>query len=170
MLTFFIRYRFIDDPGEDPSKPSSNVSGLLNGDNVAISLIMGVVISAPDPILSDDVIPKFNAVQEASENVFPENEEKYFPTVESSNGDWLPLKGSGDTQWAEVKAAWLSPKMGKASPKNTVDLWSKVFAWSPTETLSGSAPTNLLQNFGDLYLEAPLLSVISDSDDSSDSS
>lgn len=121
--------------------------------------MMGVTISAPDPVLSDDKIPKFNAAAAMAEDVFPPPEpSKLFPdSTTEAKASWLPLK-PGPNPWADASSAWANPKMGAASQQNTVDLWTSAFFW---EKLSGSVPPILLKDFNDLYLAAPLLSELS---------
>lgn len=117
--------------------------------------MMGVIIRAPDPVLSNDVIPKFNAVDAMSEEIFPQGEEKIFPPNAASSDNWLPLKAAqGSEQWSNVKTAWQAPK---TNPQKTVDLWTNAFSWDTK--LDGSLPPILLKKFDELYLAAPLLCV-----------
>lgn len=138
----------------------NNIPSLLDGGDVATALMMGVIISAPDPILSNDIIPKFNAAAAMAQDVFaPDEPAKVFPdSTAKASIDWLPLK-AGPDQWADVSKAWANPKRGAASQQNTVNLWTSAFFW---EELSGSVPPILLATFNDLYLAAPLLGELSD--------
>ncbi|KAL7276584.1 hypothetical protein RUND412_000426 [Rhizina undulata] len=146
-------------PDEDPSLKGNNITSLLNGKDVATSLMMGVIINAPDPELSNDVIPKFNAVKAMSQDVFGQGKEKIFPKNLQSNQIWLPLKAvPGPNQWKNVSDRWKNPIMGKTSAQNTVDAWKKAFFWEVT--LNGAPPAKLLDDFGALYLAVPLLSVL----------
>lgn len=115
---------------------------------------MGVTIGAPKPELSNDMIPRFNAVLENSESVFPQEEQKFLPEVEGSSGDWLPLDNRSVGQWKDVIDAWRKLELGVGSAQDSVNVWAKVLGWGE---LNGEVPEGLLGRFGDLYIEAPLL-------------
>lgn len=133
---------------------------MLSGTDVAITLMMGVSIFAPMPTLCQDLIPAFDALKAMSQSVFDQGKEPIFPPANiSEEPSWEPLEGvGGEQQWVEAKNTWKTPRMGKESQQKSVDLWLAAMFW--TEKLDGAMPALLNENFDDIYLAAPLLSVV----------
>ncbi|KAK3364271.1 hypothetical protein B0T25DRAFT_563300 [Lasiosphaeria hispida] len=72
-----VRYTASDDDSVDPSIQGNNLGTLLGEsqasdkpkDKATVRLVMGLTITPPPPHLSDDLIPKFNLVQDTKETV-----------------------------------------------------------------------------------------------------
>lgn len=156
----------VDDQNQDPSNAgANNLNGLLNGDSAAITLMMGVTISAPFPTASKDLIRPFNAALESSETISPGGT---FPALVEESPDWLPIPGTGDdNQWNLVEQKWQNPLSGQVSAQVMVTDWGKLFGWD-TNPLVGDAPATLLGAFGDWYMDAPLLGVVSTTEKSAE--
>lgn len=142
-----------DRADEDPLvKPRS--SELLKSDNVSTNLMMGVLVTAPGPILSDDKIKKYKFEKAMLQNVFsPPSKARPFPEVKASSTNWLPLKPlSADGQWGAVKEAW-GKELGQ---DESINAWKRGFSWDDAE-LNGHGPPVLLKSFDEFYMAAPLL-------------
>lgn len=120
--------------------------------------MMGIEIIAPKPTLSEDKIPKFNAIDAMSQSVFVQGQEPIFPKYTDASGSWSPDKVEDeDGQWKAVHDLWEKPEAGVESRQKTMDLWKEAMFWE--KELRGDAPEILLNKFDNLYLAAPLISV-----------
>jgi hypothetical protein len=161
-----------DNSLDDPSVPNQEVpSDLLKPDSPTMELIMGLDVAAPEPTLSQDNIPTFNAVAEMSRNVFCEDPANpghpfsqpstipYMPSDADPQTLWIPVVSphAGTPQaWEDVKAVWQAPE---ADPQYIVDAWSEVFGWDQGDAsdLAGKVPKLLMAEFDDLYMACPLM-------------
>lgn len=116
--------------------------------------MMGVTITAPGPILSDDKIKEFRFEEAMLQDVFsPPLKARPFPEVKASSTNWLPLKPlPADGQWGAVKEAW-GKELGQ---DESIDAWKRGFGWLEDKLL-GHGPPVLLKNFDEFYMAAPLL-------------
>ncbi|KAK6338299.1 hypothetical protein TWF730_002363 [Orbilia blumenaviensis] len=138
------------DPASDPTKVGNNVSTLLNGKENTANLLSSIVITAPPPMISQDTIPKFDALKAMQEPV-PAGT---FPDETPSDTDRLPQPPvAGAQQWTNIEQEW-----AKAPTVNAlVTAWQTVMGWKGP-ALTGAPPANVLANFDNLYLGAPLFS------------
>lgn len=114
--------------------------------------MMGVLITAPAAVPSDDVILKFNVANAVPQNAFPPGAAEPFPAVIKSSTNWLPLKPDPEKdQWDVVSDAWRVD----VGQKKSMDAWKGAFGWE--DQLLGFGPTVLLDNFNEFYMAAPLL-------------
>lgn len=141
-----------DNSKEDPLiDPRSGE--LLKSDKVSTSLMMGVLVTAPGPKLSDEKIKKYRFEEAMLQDVFsPPLKAMPFPEVKASSTNWLPLKPlAADGQWVAVKEAW-GKELGQ---DESMDAWKRGFGWD--NTLLGHGPPVLLKSFDEFYMAAPLL-------------
>lgn len=126
--------------------------GLLESTGVSTRLMMGVLITAPDPVLSDDVILKYNVANAVPQSAFPPGAAEPFPDVIASSTNWLPLKPNPEKdQWNAVRDAWRA----EVGQQKSMDAWKGAFGWE--DQLLGFGPAVLLDNFDEFYMAAPLL-------------
>lgn len=121
---------------------------------------MGVQLKAPKPFLSDDLIPKFSAIDAMSQGVYLVGSEPIFPKLLDSNPAWAPAPVEDPVppgQWEKVSKTWEDPPAKEESRTKTVTLWKEAMGW--VGELSASAPRTLLSKFGTYYMAAPMLSV-----------
>lgn len=119
---------------------------------------MGVTISAPSPKFPVETSKPFNPATQKSEDAFSGNEPR-FPTTSSASIKWHPAKPSekegviAKEQWDVVSTRW------HESSKNeeTVRQWRNAFSWKAT--LAAKAPHRFKEEFGELYMAAPMLTV-----------
>lgn len=117
--------------------------------------MMGAEITAPKPNLSPDKIGKFSAILAMEEAVLPQG---VFPKYLDGSNNWSPAPtDEGQDQWEKVKGVWTNPAQGPAKRDETVDLLKTVMGWK--RSLSAKVPTRLVENLGNLYLTAPMISV-----------
>jgi len=158
------------DINADPSYNANN-EALLNGtEGGTTSLLAGVTITHPDPVLStEDTTEPFDYIVMAVENA----DTVAFP-------DPLPVTpafeaGQPDTtgqQWADVASKWATPT-GPVSSVGFVNLWSRVgvnlLGWDPEkvsrkagdDALTGQAPAReLLKNIDGYLLWAPMMTQV----------
>lgn len=116
----------------------------------------------PPPVLSKDKIAVFNAIESDYQDVskhdfdFPN-----YTTLEHS--EWLPIQPTYPQEpkdWEAVQKVWETPLMGKGAAAKEVNEWIAVMGWA-SGSVDGSVPQRLVKKLGDLYVEAPLLSVVS---------
>lgn len=121
---------------------------------------MGIEITAPKPTLSQDQIPKFNAVDAMSQSVSVQGQEPIFPKYGDAVNTWSPAAvEDSDGQWKKVSDLWETPEAGVQSRQKTLDLWMDTMFWPKEKALKGDAPEILLKKFDNLYLLAPMISV-----------
>lgn len=141
----------VDNSSEDPMENPGSLA-LLESTGVSTHLMMGVLITAPDAVLSDDVILKFNVAKAVPQNAFPPGAAEPFPEVIASSTNWLPLKPDPNKdQWNAVRDAWRVD----VGQKKSMDAWKGAFGWE--DQLLGFGPKLLLDNFDEFYMAAPLL-------------
>jgi len=113
----------VDDPNADPSSNANN-EALLNGTKGGTtSLLAGVTISHPDPVLStEDTTRAFNyiimAVENADTVAFP-NPLLVSPAFEAEEPD------TTGQQWADVASKW-KDRTGPVSSADFVNLWKQI--------------------------------------------
>ena len=159
-----------DDPKSDPSS-NANSEELLNGTTGGTtSLLAGVTITHPDPVLSiEDTTKPYDYIVMAVENAdtvaFPDPL-PVTPTFEAEQPD------TTGQQWADVASKWATPA-GSVSSVDFVDLWAQVgtdmLGWDPEkvsrkagdDALTGQAPTQeLLKNIDGYLLWAPMMTQV----------
>ncbi|KAH8702265.1 hypothetical protein BGW36DRAFT_405079 [Talaromyces proteolyticus] len=150
----------IYDASQDPQQRGSSTDELMKGDQPARNLLMGIQVESPKPQLSPDKIKKFNVVNAMKMQVTIDDPKKQvLPTFPARDGRWSPAPSTGDkTQWDKVKAQWLNP----AQPHDrdvAVQCLPQILGWKNTSSLTAKLPNRLLDDFGNLYMAAPMLSV-----------
>lgn len=154
-----------EDPNSGAVSNPNQIPGLLNGDNPAVSQAMGITVSSPHPVLSEDQIPPFDY-----KTFFIEDAAKPFgfSVVNDMTGPWEPqAEDSTPKAWENVRKQWDStPGFGENAADDFIKLWSELeyFKWDTTgdNALTGQKPKKLLKDeetFGKLFLEAPRLGV-----------
>lgn len=147
-----------DDASSDPQASANNndVKSLLTSNDVSVPLMMGLTITAPPAILSDDKLAKFN-ISDRSMLILPA--EKPFPDNKPEDDNWLPAHSNdGEKQWDDVLEVWTHPLWGVTAQQVFVDTWIDKFRWK-TKTLDAKLPELLGRNFKSLYMVAPMISV-----------
>ncbi|KAG2411493.1 hypothetical protein HFD88_009048 [Aspergillus terreus] len=109
------------DPTHDPSR-STNPPDLLNGttDRTA-QLMMGVVVSHPDPLPSSDRTVPMNTEDSQIADVqgrFP------LPAMPSPEGNFEGVPASGKEQWGRVQYRWQNPLLGPTAGMEAVSFWT----------------------------------------------
>jgi hypothetical protein len=119
---------------------------------------MAITVASPRPVLSADVIPKFNFVHAMAQDVYSTTEKRPdFPTFQTVGEKFIPSNPeSGSKQWTEVKEAWNKPAAATAA-KQALATWRKAFKWEDKAAVSGEPPKFAIQNFEEVYMSAPLL-------------
>ncbi|EXJ83694.1 hypothetical protein A1O1_07318 [Capronia coronata CBS 617.96] len=137
-------------------------------------LMCGVSISKPDPQVSTgDKMPPFKFQLAQVEDVGTHFQFKEFdPDPES----FLPLEpddSMGGNQWDLVSKAWNHPRTGDTVADLAVQAWTDdigltLLGWDPKKMavsatgdnrMTGAKPQGLLDDIGDYFLWAPMLSV-----------
>lgn len=131
-----------------------------------MSQTMGITISSPLPVLSDeDRIPPFDY-----KTFFIEDAEDptRFPPIKDMTGPWAPqAEDTSPEAWEKVRKQWDgTPAFGNNAAEEFVKMWSELeyFKWDieGDNALKGQRPKNLLKDeetFGKLVLEVPRLGV-----------
>ncbi|KAG5765872.1 hypothetical protein H9Q72_006076 [Fusarium xylarioides] len=153
------------DESQDPTKSreGNNIDDLLDNNSGSLKLMMGVLMQGPPAIMSEDTLKAFNILAQG-ERVL--KAEKPFPETESPEDDWNPSKPKdGAEQWNDVHNKWSSPEWNEDGDRggdvqqSFVDSWFETFGWGKTLSGLGKLPKLLGERFGDLYVEAPLITV-----------
>ncbi|KAG5754239.1 hypothetical protein H9Q70_003116 [Fusarium xylarioides] len=153
------------DESQDPTKSreGNNIDDLLDNNSDSLKLMMGVLMQGPPAIMSEDTLKAFNILAQG-ERVL--KAEKPFPETESPEDDWNPSKPKdGAEQWNDVHNKWSSPEWNEDGDRggdvqqSFVDSWFETFGWGKTLSGLGKLPKLLGERFGDLYVEAPLITV-----------
>lgn len=154
----------LDDPNNDPSSGSDSSSPLLNNTDKTIDLMMGITLQAPPPILSDDPIKDFNALESMSRDIFEQDEHPSITSdVQAPSIAWLPAArsetGTDPAQpWKDVQSTWASPKLPRGAIDAAVSAWADAFGYAG---LSAEAPVRAATLAGVEvdYMAAPFISV-----------
>ena len=124
---------------------------MLDGTNATLNgMLMGVLVTAPEPEYPDDHIPPFDAHNAMFSQVIapPPRVPEAIPSSEATS--WLPR----ETEYDGAIKAWSSvPKISQS----IVDSVASAFGWSAK--LSGAPPSVLLDHFKTIYLDVPALTV-----------
>ncbi|KAH6867557.1 hypothetical protein B0T10DRAFT_597168 [Thelonectria olida] len=151
----------------DPSNGDNNIGDLLNGDDGGVQLMMGVLLHAPPPIMSQDTLKVFS-ILDADLRELPAI--KPFPDEEWSNENWgpdtTPDQDKDAAQWDKVRQKWETPEWNEDDEHEKesqdvqttfVQTWAEVFQWDSTLSSLAKIPKFLDQRFNDLYMTAPLM-------------
>ncbi|EWG51742.1 hypothetical protein FVEG_10633 [Fusarium verticillioides 7600] len=154
-----------DDESRDPTKSSqgNNIDDLLDNNSGSLKHIMGVLMQGPPAKMSEDTLKAFNILAQG-ERVL--QAEKPFPETESPEDDWNPSKPKGGKeQWDDVHNKWSTSEWnedgdgGSDVQQTFVDTWFEALKWRKALSGLGKLPKLLGERFGDLYVEAPLMTV-----------
>ncbi|KAF8535596.1 hypothetical protein BDD12DRAFT_892287 [Trichophaea hybrida] len=151
----------IYDKDSDPTGKGNHVDSILSATDSsgAIPLRMGVVITAPQPELSQDRLEKFNADKSLLQDIEAKDS---FPTLVGSNRAWEPEAAPENPkpeQWEEVHKLWKDPEKGRDAQAGFVNLWGQTFGWSKGKQLNSGIPKRLDLKFDNSYIAAPLVTV-----------
>lgn len=145
--------------------------------------MMGVAVTVPKPLLSNDTLSAYNAAEASVEDILSGQDMPILPH-EPTQSLWLPEQPSQTSlmatsnlpssrlarwglrapappidslknAWDNVSSIWGDQKL-KNGRKQVVDAWAEAFGW--TDDLNPSPLDMLLDNFGSLYMACPLVS------------
>ncbi|PHH66832.1 hypothetical protein CDD81_5964 [Ophiocordyceps australis] len=148
------------DKKTDPRVSGNNVGELLNGNDGAITLMMGVQITAPKPTMSPDPFPAYK-VDDADLQSLPA--EKAFPEFGNADTGSAPTKANTDVaqQFEDVLATWTKPTLGTGDDgqQGFVSILAETLKWPSGSKLKeiASIPERLGKGFKNMYVAAPLL-------------
>jgi hypothetical protein len=117
--------------------------------------MMGVLLTAPPPIMSVDKLPTFN-IADADLQALPAK--RAFPTPTASHADWEPGAYPKDTTpWDAVRDYWVDPlwKTGDDGQMGFVKTWTQALGWDQALAQVAGMPKRLYQKFGEVYVAAP---------------
>ncbi|KAI1406916.1 hypothetical protein F5Y13DRAFT_183807 [Hypoxylon sp. FL1857] len=148
----------------DPRLRGNNISDLLNSDEGAITLMAGVLITAPKATIAPDPFPPYQVADADLQTLLSE---KPFPALATADDAWAPDQPStGDNvkeQYDAVYGAWnnASTSPGNGVQKGFVELLAKTMQWK-TAGISGDAQLvpgipYTEEEFMNSYVAAPLL-------------
>ncbi|KAK3944843.1 hypothetical protein QBC46DRAFT_251239 [Diplogelasinospora grovesii] len=169
----------------DPKESGNNIGELLDTADGGVPLMMGVLLTAPPPFMSEDKLETFKILDADREDI---DARKKFPAVVSASQDWAgvaPLP-DGKAQWDAVHTAWKTPDWDKSPPAaaaagptgvaaggtpgekvenedspgvqtSFVALWTNVFGWDAALAKVAKIPSLLDKRFDNLYVASPLL-------------
>ncbi|KAI1468602.1 uncharacterized protein F4812DRAFT_470487 [Daldinia caldariorum] len=150
------------DPSTDPRTSGNNIRDLLNNDEGAMTLMSGVLISAPKPTMAPDPLPAYQVADADLQRLFSS---KPFPTIATANDAWAPDKpATGDQaadQYTAVHDAWTNPSLGTGDDGQSgfVGNLASSLKWKIADDMKKMAgiPEKLKSGFMNLYVAAPLL-------------
>ena len=150
------------------NSPDGNlIDSLLHADDPTRTLLNGLVITAPKPNFSTDMIPPFNVLLS---NIDIVNDGAVYNeyNVSPCDGPWAPAPVSDRVaQYGVVEKAWLAPSAGASAAQRAVDMWATLWAGlgQKVPVMVGGPPLGMLRANRGLfeldYLEAPMVSVAS---------
>ncbi|KAI1773210.1 hypothetical protein F4818DRAFT_120559 [Hypoxylon cercidicola] len=164
------------DPKTDPRAQGNNIGELLHSANGAVTLMAGVLITAPKPTMAPDPFPAYDV---ADADLVELDAEKAFPTLADADAAWAPAKpltgnGSGNgggvqNQYDAVLRTWSVPPLGsdEEGRQGFVGALAAAFKWDLADGMArivdefkskAGMPERLKSGFMDLYVAAPLLS------------
>lgn len=171
-----------DDSQYDPSKSGNNIHELLDTSDGGVNLMMGVLLMAPPPFMSEDKLPAFNILDASLEDL---DAEKKFPVPVSASKQWVGAEPQeGKPQWEEVHKLWATPdwdndhsatseedeeekdvegevREEKVSVQTKfVAMWAAAFGWDGMLAKVAKVPSLLDKRFDQLYVAAPLLTQV----------
>ncbi|KAI1660150.1 hypothetical protein F4813DRAFT_351129 [Daldinia decipiens] len=150
------------DPSTDPRISGNNIRDLLNNDKGAVTLMSGVLITAPKPTMAPDPFPAYQVADADLQSLFSENP---FPKIVDADEAWAPDKPSTgeqvEDQYTAVHEAWSNPALGSDDDgqKGFVGALADSLKWNITDEMKSIAgiPERLKKGFMNLYVAAPLL-------------
>lgn len=99
-----------DDKSLDPKQSGNNISSLLDTTDGGIPLMMGVLLTGPPPIMSEDKLQTFIILDADRVDL---DAKKLFPAVTPASEDWVGIVDPPDVgtpaQWEDVRTAWETP-------------------------------------------------------------
>ncbi len=149
-----------DSSDTDPSGGNNNIPSLLDGDDRGMSLMMGVLLTAPPPVMAPDKLPVFKIASADLQNL---PAKKPFPPSKPAHGEWEPAPLlEGDQQWKTVRAKWREPDPNDRDVQTQfVKTWVNALGWAPEKKAQlpqqAKMPARVYEQFNVLYVQAPLL-------------
>ncbi|KAK7995737.1 hypothetical protein PG990_014510 [Apiospora arundinis] len=168
----------------DPSMSRTRTDQFLDQKSGSIPLMMGLRVTAPKPIISQDPYPIFDV---ADASLVGLTAERHLTKPKKSNTklfapqpsfeDQLPPDPTEEArqkaisnQYKAVLDHWKTPVWDKTAVKTFVNLWESSFGWSVVAGVGGIAngsgggladiaaiPEKTAAHFADLYVAPPLL-------------
>lgn len=147
------------------SSAGNQIQPLLHPDDPTVPLLTGLIISAPKPKFSTDVIPPFNVLLS---NIDIVNDGAVFAAynVPHCDGPWDPAPVPDRVaQYGVVEKTWLEPGAGPGAAQTAANMWASLWAGpgQAAPEMVGLPPVGMLGvNKGVFemdYLEAPMMSV-----------
>lgn len=109
-----------------------------------------LTIQPPEPMMSKDLIPKFNIVKDMKQSVFENKVTPKFPTLLKSNKSWEPV--ISESSYDQVKATWSN---ALNDTEKTVASWAAKMNWKTP--LNGARPKYLIDNLDKLIPAVPMI-------------
>ncbi|OTA84774.1 hypothetical protein M434DRAFT_377374 [Hypoxylon sp. CO27-5] len=146
----------------DPCKKGNNISNLLKSDEGSITLMAGILITAPKPVMSPDPFPPYQVADANLQRLFSE---KPFPAITTADPAWEPdqphMGNDPKEQYDAVYNAWTkaSTSPDDEMQKGFVEILAESLKWKKSDEMKGIAgiPARLKEGFMNLYVAAPLL-------------
>ncbi|EAQ91833.1 hypothetical protein CHGG_00068 [Chaetomium globosum CBS 148.51] len=170
------------DTSTDPSQSGNNIDSLLETTDGSVLLMMGVLLHAPPPFMSEDKQQTFKILDAELKDIDANDS---FPQPVSAGDQWVgapPLEGAA--QWDEVHKAWATPDWdsvpaaaaaeaageearegeGEVEAEEPVSVqtmfvtdWATAFGWDKALSSIAKMPSLLNRRFDQLYVAAPLV-------------
>lgn len=123
--------------------------------------MMGVLLQAPPPKMSEDKLQTFKTLDAGLETI---TADRHFPDEQLALTDWDPVKPLLDKEQSdEVHQSWSSPdwNVSGQGPKDVqtefVSQWEDIFGWGGLLAQIAKIPKKLDEQFDNLYQGIPLL-------------
>ncbi|KAF4947853.1 hypothetical protein FGADI_10091 [Fusarium gaditjirri] len=156
--------------GSDPIHSGNNIDSLLKSNDGGITLMMGVSLIAPPPLMSQDKLQTFKILDANLERIlskegFPDERQAVqdWDPVEPLHDDSIPVGSPGryKKQFEEIHMKWEKPDwnqiQGADVQTDLVSRWAKAFNWDESLSKIAKIPDLVNKRFTNLYLESPLL-------------
>ncbi|KAL4922825.1 hypothetical protein BDW62DRAFT_196833 [Aspergillus aurantiobrunneus] len=149
------------DPSSDPSSVR-NPDSLMNGnDEKTVSLLMGVRLSQPLPLESEDT----TIVTDVKKFQVQDLGTKYnFPAIQDCIPGFAGEKLQDEEPWERAAEVWTSPLLGGDAGKHAAGLWMEIgksyMGWDEAKMkdLTGAPPRRVLDSLKLYYPGVPMIS------------
>ncbi|KAL2131356.1 hypothetical protein VTI74DRAFT_5191 [Chaetomium olivicolor] len=157
----------------DPSQSGNNIPSLLDTSDCGVPLMMGVLLRAPPPLMSEDKLPTFKILDAERTDIDANN----FPVPAPAIDQWVGAPAlEHEAQWNEVHKAWEAPdwdgspaaaiaaggggeeeKQGERGERagtqtSFVKTWAAAFGWDAGLAKVAKMPSLLNSRFDELTL------------------
>ncbi|RYP91655.1 hypothetical protein DL770_002221 [Monosporascus sp. CRB-9-2] len=149
------------DSSTDPGISGNHIGDLLNTDEGAVTLMAGVLITAPKATMAPDPFPPYEVADADLQRLLSE---RPFPTLATADDAWAPLPyadGEVKNQYDDVYDAWTNPLLGTGDQgqQGFVGVLANSLKWATASDMKSitGIPERLKNGFMNLYVAAPLL-------------